>query len=109
MKKQTENLDRLPKWAKQRILTLEANLEYSKKQVAQIGGKEETNVHIKIGIGEKINLPKDSNICFILNGLPLSIMFRGEKLELKGYEELKILPRAVNSIQISQENYAKGK
>jgi len=109
MTMQAENLDRLPKWAKQRILTLEANLEYSKQQVAQIGEKEETNIYIQQGLEKKTYLPKNSNVYFIVNGLPMSITFRGEKLELKGYEELKILPRAVNSIQISQENYAKGK
>ena len=106
MTMQAENLDRLPKWAKQRILTLEANLEYSKQQVAQIGEKEETNIYIQQGLEKKTYLPKNSNVYFIVNGLPMSITSRSGDLQLHGHTRLRIFPEASNSIKVNQVSHS---
>ena len=98
-----ENFDKLPKWAQSKIQALEANVKHLKEQIAQIGCQETTNVYIQDDIDRKINLPKNSHLYFIVNGRPVSVMFRGENLEIQGWQALCIYPKAENSFEFSQE------
>lgn len=56
---------RLPKWAKNEIERLNANIEYYKKQVQEIKGEKDTNVFIVEGLTKR-PLPKNSHIEFRL-------------------------------------------
>jgi len=98
-----ENIKRLPKWARFRIEKLEADVEYYKKQVRQIEGKEESNIYISNLVDEKINLPKNAHLYFIVNGNPISVMMRRENLEIQGWRTINIHPKASNAIEVSQD------
>jgi len=62
-----EELAKLPKWAQQRITTLEANKKYYKNQVAEMIGKGKAGSNVTVDISEEYNLPNNSDVVFWIN------------------------------------------
>jgi len=97
-----EKFDRLPKWARMEINRLSGDLENYKQKVAQISGKEETNVYCEGYATPRINLPKNSHVTFdIVDGLISANVVDGE-LRVYGQSRwpLLVLPRASNSVYL---------
>ena len=100
----SEDLSKLPKWARSRILVLEQNNLSLKEQLDAIFEKSPTNVYVVDGLGKQY-LPKNSQVTFILDGHNVSVMFRDDSIEINGMRPLEILPRAANSIYIKTKGF----
>ncbi len=96
-----EDVKKLPKWAQREIGVLENEIERLKKQVAQIEGKEDSNVKLVEGIETK-NLPKDSWVGFFLSSGYVEVHIRNGELEITSYggkETMHVIP-SNNSIHV---------
>lgn len=98
-----EEINKLPKWAQQRINTLQSNVEYYKSQVDQITGKEKTKVSIDRFDKDPSFLPKNSRIKYILKEGEITITHQKNTLEVhaKAYNaDLAIRPVVNNVLKI---------
>ena len=98
-----EQFFKLPKWAKLEITSLRNNIEYLKKQAAQLNGSEQTNTFIREGIDRK-PLPKNSCIEFNTGNNKVHVYIRNDgtiDVNTSGSDTTVILPRATNSFYIS--------
>lgn len=102
-----ENLDKLPKWAKNKIISLQ-NKNYSlEKELSEFNGFSKTNTYISVGIDKK-PLPNNSNIQFKLDENQLnnvSVYIRKDGLldintDSRCGKTMVIIPRAANAFFI---------
>lgn len=75
-------MDNLPKWAKNKIDQLEANVTYWKDKANEINGEKDTNTFIQYGMNEDQPLPKNASIKFNINERIVTIRIRGESLDV---------------------------
>ncbi len=95
-----EDVKKLPKWAQREIGVLESEIERLKTQVAQIEGKEESDIKIEHG-SEFRNLPKHSRIRYVLPSGKVEIIIRDDELEVTAYNgHLCVLPQACNMVHV---------
>ncbi len=103
-----EKIEKLPKWAREKIQILENSNKYLEKVLSQFEGREQTNTFI--GNGLKLNpLPKNAQIVFKTgenqkNELRVYIRENGE-IDINSVsrlgQKMVILPRASNSFYIT--------
>jgi len=109
MEMENDKFFKLPKYAQNEINKLRNDVEYYKKKVNQIEGKEETNVYLTEGrIDNARPLPKNSQVMFVIKPeeklyQQIEVRIREGRLEVSGYRTLRIEPRASNVIHIFQE------
>lgn len=100
---------KLPKYAQNEINRLRNDVEYYKKKVNQIEGKEETNVYLVEGLlSDARPLPKNSHIMFVVNPdekifQRIQISIKMNRIEVSGDRTLRIEPRTSNAVHIFQE------
>lgn len=111
--KGTENLNRLPKWARARVELAEREAKHWKYLAYTSAGAdpEKTNVLVQEGM-ERRGLPKDSRIEFVLPGgnpdrrATLMVHLEEDHLVVMGYNggnTIKIHPRAANVVWVEVE------
>ena len=103
-----EKIEKLPKWAREKIQILENSNKCLEEMLSQFDGREQTNTFI--GNGLKLNpLPKNTQIVFKTgenqkNELRVYIRENGEidinSVSMLG-QKMAILPRASNSFYIT--------
>ena len=93
-----EQFFKLPKFAQREINKLRNDLDYHKKKIDEMLSTEPSNVQIS-QYPENKNLPNNSNIRFnFKDGNYMEISIIDEQIRVHGYNAIKILPRASNSI-----------
>jgi hypothetical protein len=105
-----EDINKLPKWARQLIEKLKADVSFYNERLSELKGEGETNVYIQEGIDTPIPLPKDSRIIFkvdnqddIHNQIMVNIIDENI-VEVRSGRSIKIIPRVSNSIYIEKES-----
>lgn len=102
-----EQLNKLPKWAKQEIERLTSANKSLESKMAQLNGTEDTNTFICEGM-DKSPLPMNASIQFFLgekqkNKIDVYIRKDGT-LDIHGdspvKQELVVMPRSANSMQL---------
>jgi hypothetical protein len=103
----SENIEKLPKWAQKKIQTLEALTKSLEQRVMQIKGEVETNTYMRDGLN-KIPIQKNAQIIFYVGEKQqnsVSVYIREDNIidlnSNSGFGETMVLiPRAANSFYI---------
>ena len=102
-----EDVSTLPRWARLRIESLTRDLEEHQAHARASATPEKTNVFItSFDHATNIGLPKDSHVCFRLDGTGASanvveVSHRGGDLEIRARDgALIVLPQISNVIHV---------
>ncbi len=95
-----EKLKKLPKWAQEDIMRIEAKLKRIEKELEDLYGKSKTNTSIAF-LPENKPLPNGCTIDFKLKENIVSCNIVDGVLRIYGRNTISVEPRAANSIYIS--------
>lgn len=100
----TEDVTKLPMWARKRIERLTAEVESWKSRALSAASPDQTNVTISDGIEER-GLPRDSHIRFRIGRTQMEVALReshdGLGLEVRSLDgTLAVLPLVSNVISV---------
>jgi|SRR5690348_578041 len=96
----TEEIIKLPKWARNKIIALQSDLQYYQNKIEDILGEHETNTFFRLGTTDQ-PLPLDSRIKFKLKDGNIECFLENDHLEILAnyYEkDFVILPKIENVI-----------
>lgn len=102
------NITRLPKWAQQRIETLEQNVRYYERQAYEAASTDPTatDTHVDRFEGrDKIaGLPRGSTIRFTVGKATISVRVAGHQLDVRSDgDPIHVKPWACNNVTVSTE------
>lgn len=103
-----EQLNRLPKWARDEIMRLQSNLARANTQIEALIGTAPSSIEVdphrtRLDDGKKRTfLPKGTRVLYTIPGGEVTIYIRDEQIELQATghhgEEFVVRPRASNMI-----------
>lgn len=97
-----EEINKLPKWAQNRLNNIEKDIQYWKDKAMEVSGEKETNVYIDhYPPNQTQNLPADSRITFKLEDGEINIQHKDNSLEIHSNsynKSLAITPSVTNVV-----------
>ena len=105
----TEDISRLPVWARNRIQKLESDVQYLEQQLAQVEGTEATNVYLIRGM-QQAPLPMHSGVRFKIGdgeGVDCYIDREYGRVRIGGHNRITVHPAAANVVYVDVERLAK--
>lgn len=99
-----DRIARLPKWAQQYIATLQQDLAYAQRKVAQVGGDAPTDTVMRRGFHETpVPLPAGAIIEFGIGNSRIQARWTGDALHVSGGLPIAIRPNVANVVTIHTE------
>jgi hypothetical protein len=104
----SEDVTKLPKWAQQRITTLQANEEYWRRkalEAASAGDGTNTTIYNYHRDGEEVlGLPNNTTIRFKVGKARINVRVDGDKLDVRSDgDPLLVKPWACNAVTVTTE------
>lgn len=102
-----ENFDRLPKWAQQRIETLEANVDYWKKKAT--AGPENSNTFVTthglevdqpLGTGPTVRFMLKGEVAHAWRNSVDARVTKEGRLLLMGTDSIAVFPQSSNVVEV---------
>ena len=102
----SEDTTRLPKWAQQRIATLEANVAHYKRKAFEAASADptDTDTTIETWGDAPLGLPRGTAIRFKLGRARITVRIDGDKLDVRSDgDPLNVRPWACNAVTVKVE------